>query len=398
MFSVAPTRYSSPSPALTAAAAMASADALDAQTRLTVMAGTSSGMPAFSSAWRAMFWPRPAWITLPKMTSSSCSPLTPARLSASVIAIAPSSTAGVLAKPPWKRPCAVRTAERMTMSLSGTVSSSCRRVCGCSPRREIHALHHDTLIDGRLVNGTSSRLFVTADDFLRHERGDLDRRGARPEAGVVAELLGERVIDAWSSDHDHEAFAHALGLEQLDELGEVLDVDVLLRDDLAHQDGVGIALERRLEELRAGDLRAHVERFHLGIALQAVVPGEALHVHDGVDADRVCVALDGRADDAEPAPELLFDEGVDGVVVHLLDLEVVPFDLVGIDAGVGAAVGHVKRVLGVDGLALGDAHGVEAELLQVLLADVGGLDLVGDRQGEGELNDPVVTSIAVRSY
>src|SRR5665647_2006199 len=225
----------------------------------------------------------------------SSSPLTPARLSASVIAIAPSSTAGVLAKPPWKRPCAVRIAERMTTSLSGTVSSSCRRVCGCSPRREIHALHHDTLIDGRLVNGTSSRLFVTADDFLRQERGDLERRGARPEAGVVAELLGERVIDAWSSDYDHEAFAHALGLEQLDKLREVLDVDVLLRDDLAHQDGVGIALERRLEKLRAGDLRAHVERVHLGIALQAVVPGEALHVHDSVDADRVRVALDGRA-------------------------------------------------------------------------------------------------------
>ena len=110
------------------------------------------------------------------------------------------------------------------------------------------------------------------------------------------------------------------------------------------------------------------------------------------------VALDGRADDAELAPELRLDEGVDGVVVHLLDLEVVALDLVGIDAGVGAAVGHVERVLGVDGLALGDAHGVEAELLEELLADVGGFDGVGDRQGEGELDDAVITSITVRSY
>ena len=38
-----------------AAAAMASADALDTQTRFTVIAGTLSGMPAFSSAWRATF-------------------------------------------------------------------------------------------------------------------------------------------------------------------------------------------------------------------------------------------------------------------------------------------------------------------------------------------------------
>jgi hypothetical protein len=50
---------------------MASADALDTHTRFTVIAGTPSGMPAFSSAWRAVFWPRPAWMTLPKMTSSS---------------------------------------------------------------------------------------------------------------------------------------------------------------------------------------------------------------------------------------------------------------------------------------------------------------------------------------
>ena len=70
---------------------MASAEALDTQTRLTVIAGTLSGMPALSSAWRAVFWPRPAWMTLPKMTSSSWSPVTPARFSASFMATAPSS-------------------------------------------------------------------------------------------------------------------------------------------------------------------------------------------------------------------------------------------------------------------------------------------------------------------
>ena len=59
-------------------AAQARAAALETQTRLTVIAGTLSGMPALSSAWRAVFWPRPAWMTLPKMTSSSSSPLMPA--------------------------------------------------------------------------------------------------------------------------------------------------------------------------------------------------------------------------------------------------------------------------------------------------------------------------------
>ena len=88
---------------------------------------------------------------------------------------------------------------------------------------------------------------------------------------------------------------------------------------------------------------------------------------------------------------------VDGVVVHLLDLEVVALHLVGVDAGVRAPVGDEERVLGVDGLALGDAHGVEAELLEELLADVRRLDRVGHGQREGELDDAVITSITVRS-
>jgi len=40
---------------LIAAAAKAIATALETQTRLTVKAGTLSGMPALSSAWRAVF-------------------------------------------------------------------------------------------------------------------------------------------------------------------------------------------------------------------------------------------------------------------------------------------------------------------------------------------------------
>ena len=96
-------------------------------------------------------------------------------------------------------------------------------------------------------------------------------------------------------------------------------------------------------------------------------------------------------------PSFSLMSAVDGVVVHLLDLEVVALHLVRVDADVRAPVGDEEGVLGVDGLALGDAHGVEAELLQELLADVGGLDRVGDGQREGELDDAVVTSITVRS-
>ena len=122
----------------------------------------------------------------------------------------------------------------------------------------------------------------------------------------------------------------------------------------------------------------------------------ALHVHDRVDPDRVGVRAHARADHDELATEMLLDEGVDGVVVHLLDLEVVALDLVGVDALLGSPVGDEEGVLGVDGLALGDADGVEAELLEKLLAHVGGLDGVRHRQSERELDDAVITGITVQ--
>ena len=66
------------------------------------------GMPAFSAHWRATFWPRPAVRMQPNMTSSTCSGFTPARLSASLITVAPISAAGVSFRLPPKEPMAVR--------------------------------------------------------------------------------------------------------------------------------------------------------------------------------------------------------------------------------------------------------------------------------------------------
>ena len=158
-----------------------------------------------------------------------------------------------------------------------------------------------------------------------------------------------------------------------------------------------MALQGGLQKLLTGDLRAHVEGVHLRVALETVVSGEALHVHDRVDAYGVRVALDGGAHDSQLAPQLVLDECVDGVVVHFLDLEVVALHLVGVDAGVGAAVSDEEGEAGVDGLALGYAYVVEAELLDVLLADVGRLHRVHQGQRERQLDDAVIASVTVRS-
>ena len=73
MFSMPPATALSMKPSMTSCAALAIACAPEPQTRLTVMAGTSTGTPPLMAACRAGFILLPAWITLP-MTTVSMSP------------------------------------------------------------------------------------------------------------------------------------------------------------------------------------------------------------------------------------------------------------------------------------------------------------------------------------
>ncbi len=62
----------------------------DAHTLLIVSAGTSTGMPAPTAAWRAGAWPTPACSTSPMITYSTSSGAMSTRSSAALIAVAPS--------------------------------------------------------------------------------------------------------------------------------------------------------------------------------------------------------------------------------------------------------------------------------------------------------------------
>ena len=65
MFSVPPATTMSSSPASIIWAAMLTQFRPEPQTTLTVTAGVVTGRPALMEAWRATFWPRPAWMTQP---------------------------------------------------------------------------------------------------------------------------------------------------------------------------------------------------------------------------------------------------------------------------------------------------------------------------------------------
>ena len=113
MFSVPPTTTTRASPARIARAPSTIVFMPEPHSMFTVVAVTSTGMPAPIAACRATFCPFPAASTQPRKTSSTWSGATPARLSASATTIVPSAGAEVSFRAPPKLPMAVRHAETM---------------------------------------------------------------------------------------------------------------------------------------------------------------------------------------------------------------------------------------------------------------------------------------------
>ena len=87
------------------------------QSLLMVVAPVSTGMPAAMAAWRAGPWRNPEASTQPMMTSLISSPLSPARLTAALMAALPRLTAVRLDRLPWKPPMGVRTPAAINTSF-----------------------------------------------------------------------------------------------------------------------------------------------------------------------------------------------------------------------------------------------------------------------------------------
>src|SRR5690242_10551335 len=79
-------------------------------------------------AWRAGFWPWPAVRIWPMITSETRGASTPARSSAALIAVLPSSWAGNDANAPLNAPTGVRVA--LTITTSSFMTGSFRAVWG----------------------------------------------------------------------------------------------------------------------------------------------------------------------------------------------------------------------------------------------------------------------------
>ena len=117
MFSKPPAMTHSLSPARMAWSARATAFNPDPQTLLTVIALTEEGTPPKMEACRAGFCCRPAWQTLPMITSSTLAGSRSTRSRTALMHTAPSWGARTGASPPWNLPIGVLTAAQITDRL-----------------------------------------------------------------------------------------------------------------------------------------------------------------------------------------------------------------------------------------------------------------------------------------
>ena len=189
-----------------------------------------------------------------------------------------------------------------------------------------------------------------ARDLFEQKGGHAARRRARAEPRVVAELLGERVLEASPSGHEDDAIPQALRFQHVDEIRQVLDVDLVLRDGRGDEDRVGLRLAREAHEPFDRHLGPEVAGIEARVALEAVVAGEALRVEDGVDADRVGVGLERAAEDDEPPSEPLADPRVDLLAVEVRHRHLLGRDRGRVDFVDRLAVDDEERELGSDRL------------------------------------------------
>src|SRR5512135_2655319 len=171
------------------------------QTLLTVNEGMFSGKPARIADCLAGFWPSPACMTFPMMTSFTASGFMPVRLMRSLITIVPSSGASIAASEPLKRPTAVRKPAVMYASIG------CPSALQPHAAVEFHypAVEEDVVHDEVHGPGYLFRLAEPADRYALHDllqdvrthagnhvRVDVAWRHGRDPDAVPRELLGPR--------------------------------------------------------------------------------------------------------------------------------------------------------------------------------------------------------------
>src|SRR5438876_3810466 len=164
------------------------------QSRLTVSAGASFGMPDLRPMWRAKYTASPdVWRTLPKMTWSICFGSTLDFSSAPFAAMMPRSVAEVSRSAPPYVPKAVRAPSMMTMSFMGAPDTALAPLAsivppdvpggGLSTAARRHLLDRYVVVER--VGGIGRVVVVVVDERERVRVRHSERRGLAAPGSVV---------------------------------------------------------------------------------------------------------------------------------------------------------------------------------------------------------------------
>src|SRR5262245_49234541 len=266
---------------------------------LTVVQGTRSGKPAASAACRAGAWPSPAGSTQPIKTSLTSSAARPARATAALMAVLPSSGAASGASAPWKPPIGVRAMPTMTMG-------SCAM--------EVIAL---LLLRGAAIAAEASNTVPCAGSMLQASRNAGAKRGRRgfslPHAPLCQGLACScRIFEQLAPDQPAADLAGPgadlvqFGIAQQASGGKVVDVAVASQElhciegDLRGffggiQNGTGGVLARGLATIAGLGHRIDISAtgIHAGVHIGEL----ALHELEAADRFAKLLALMHVGDD-----------------------------------------------------------------------------------------------------
>ena len=215
------------------------------------------------------------------------------------------------------------------------------------------------------------------------------------KAGVVTEFLRQFVADARAAHHQDDPVAQAFGLQQVGQPGQVVQVNVLLRHHLRHQNDIGLFFNRTGHQHFGVHLRAQVDGTNFVVTLQSFVAVEAFHVHDGVNADGVGVGLDRGADHHHAPTHFFGDQRVDSLLVHDLVLRLDDREAGQIHLVPALPVDHVEAEALAHVFAVNHGGLIEPHQGRQPLGAFFARFTERHRQSEGQLDAPITERVAV---
>ena len=172
-------------------------------------------------------------------------------------------------------------------------------------------------------------------------------------------------------------------------------MDILLGDSLRHQEHIRVQFHGFPNEVFVLHLSAQIVSFYHLIALQSIVSGESLSVHDSIDTHSMRIGTGGSAYKNQLPTEMLPDEVIDLLHGHNMISNGFDFDMLVVYRVNTGTIDYIKSKTVIQFLRKGYVRFVKPHLLGQLPGSLHSSFIVFDRQSKAQLHLAVVHGIAI---